>query len=293
MPHRHGPPDGVVVQRHLDALVGVLVVHVVDDVQGVDVRPGQPVHHPVERLEHLVVVEVLAVIGGVAGPTWSPLTSSRPPLIAYSSVLARLTRAPKNCICLPTAHRRHAAGDRGVVAVRRAHQVVGLVLDRRGVDRHLRAELLEALRAARRPEHRQVRLGRRAEVVQGLQEAEELFLVTSVRPSSPMPPMRLGDPGRVAGEQLVVLRGAQEAHDPQLDDEVVDQLLRLDLVSRPSAHVALEVDVEEGRGAAERHGRAVLLLDRREVREVQPLDRLAARCRPGRRCRSRTRRPSP
>ena len=30
-----------------------------------------------------------------------PLVSSTPPLMAYSSVLARLARAPKNCICLP------------------------------------------------------------------------------------------------------------------------------------------------------------------------------------------------
>ena len=37
------------------------------------------------------------------GATCSPLTSSRPPLIAYSRHLARLARAPKNCICLPTS----------------------------------------------------------------------------------------------------------------------------------------------------------------------------------------------
>ena len=38
----------------------------------------------------------------LTGAICLPLTSSRPPLIAYSRVLARLTRAPKNCICLPT-----------------------------------------------------------------------------------------------------------------------------------------------------------------------------------------------
>jgi hypothetical protein len=42
------------------------------------------------------------VIGASAGPTWSPVISSRPPFRAYSSVLGRFTRAPKNCICLPT-----------------------------------------------------------------------------------------------------------------------------------------------------------------------------------------------
>ena len=42
-------------------------------------------------------------------------------------------------------------------------------------------------------------------------------------------------------------------------------------VSRPAVEVALEVDVEEGRAAAERHRRAVLLLHRGEVAEVEPL----------------------
>ena len=52
-------------------------------------------------------------------------------------------------------------------------------------------------------------------------------------------------------------------------------------VERALVEVALEVDVEEGGGAAERHRRAVLLLGRGQVGEVQPLDRLAARWRAG------------
>ena len=43
-----------------------------------------------------------AVIGSVAGATCLPEISSRPPLIAYSNVLARFTRAPKNCMSFPT-----------------------------------------------------------------------------------------------------------------------------------------------------------------------------------------------
>ena len=55
---RHGPERRVVVQRHLDPLVGVLVVHVVDDVHGIDVDAGEPVHHLLELVEHVVEVEV-------------------------------------------------------------------------------------------------------------------------------------------------------------------------------------------------------------------------------------------
>jgi hypothetical protein len=50
-----------------------------------------------------------------------------------------------------------------------------------------------------------------------------------------MPPIGLGDPGWIAREQLVVFRRAQEADDAELDDEVVDDLLRLSSVSVPAA----------------------------------------------------------
>ena len=51
MPQASVRSDVTVVQRHLDALVGVLVVHVVDDVEGVDIGLGQPVHHLSNRVD--------------------------------------------------------------------------------------------------------------------------------------------------------------------------------------------------------------------------------------------------
>src|SRR6185369_1827547 len=85
----------------------------------------------------------------------------------------------------------------------------------------------------------------------------------------------LGNPYRITGEELVVLGRAQEAHDPPLDDEIVDDLLRLRFGQHALAQVALEVDVPERGQPARGHGRAVLLLDRREVAEVSPLHGLA------------------
>ena len=84
-----------------------------------------------------------------------------------------------------------------------------------------------------------------------------------------------GRPVRIAAEQRVVLRRAQEAHDAKLLHQLVDQLLGAGLVELALGDVALEVDVEEGRDAADRHGRAVGLLDGAEIAEIGPLHRLA------------------
>ena len=84
---------------------------------------------------------------------------------------------------------------------------------------------------------------------------------------------RFGDPGRIAGEELVVFGRPQEPDDAQLDDEIVDDFLGAFLGDDAGSEVALEIDVEKRRGTAKRHRGAVLLFYAREVAEVQPLHR--------------------
>ena len=55
---------------------------------------------------------------------------------------------------------------------------------------------------------------------------------------------------------------------------MVDQLLCLGLGQGAVIQVALDVDIQEGGHAADRHSRAVLGLDGGQVAEVQPLDSL-------------------
>ena len=57
----HRSQRSIVMQRHLNALIGILVVHVVNDVHGIDVDAGKPVHHLFELVDNIVEVEVLAL----------------------------------------------------------------------------------------------------------------------------------------------------------------------------------------------------------------------------------------
>ena len=137
--------------------------------------------------------------------------------------------------------------------------------------------------SGRRGEYQIVRFGSGAgtEVVQRLQEAEA-GLRHQRAPVVAHPADRLGDPRRIAREQLVVLGRAQEPDDAQLDDEVVDDLLGLFLGERARREIAREIDIEERGGPSERHRRAVLFLHAGEIAEVQPLhgfSRVARRAR--------------
>ena len=135
------------------------------------------------------------------------------------------------------------------------------------------AVILEGLGQMLAPQHGQVGFRRGAQIFQRVQIAEGVFghqrLAVDAHAAD-----GLGHPGGVAAEQLVVLRRAQVAHQPQLDDELVHQLLGAGLVQQAVVQITLDVDVQEGGGAAQRGGRAVVLLDAGQVAHVQGLHRL-------------------
>ena len=169
---RHRPQRRVVVQRHLDPLVGVLVVHVVDDVHGVHVHARQPVHHLVEALDHLVEVEVLPLdrLRGGADLLAAHLVAAA--VDGVEQALGQIGARAEELHLLAHQHRRHATGDRAVVAPRPPHDFVALELERAGVDGHLRREPPEAVRHPRGVPDREIGLRRRAQVVERLQHAE-------------------------------------------------------------------------------------------------------------------------
>ena len=269
----HGAHDLAVVQRHLDRLVGVAVVAVVDDVQRLDVGAHHPVEHLLVALPDLVEVQrALARDRGVQ-PGLGDLLPGDLVAAAVDRVeqrLAGVDAGAEELHLLAHPHRGDAAGDRCVVAPALTDLRVGLVLDRGGLDRDRGAELLVALGKGRVPEDGDVRLRGGAEVPQGLQQAEG-------RPGDQRAAV-LGEagvgPGRpvgVAGEDLVVVDGAQEADDPQLDHERVDDLLRLGLGEGAGGEIPLDVHVQEAREAADGHRGAVLALHRGEIGHVGPL----------------------
>ena len=81
-------------------------------------------------------------------------------------------------------------------------------------------------------------------------------------------------PYRVTGEQLVVRRDARELHHTEFHRHVIDELLRFAFRDHAVFQVALDVDVKERRDTAHGHRCAVLCLDRCQISEVQPLERL-------------------
>jgi hypothetical protein len=70
------------MQRHLEPLVCILVVHVVDNVHRVHVDTREPLHHPLESFKHVIEIEVVTFDSAEGGRDLLAAISSRPPLMA-------------------------------------------------------------------------------------------------------------------------------------------------------------------------------------------------------------------
>ena len=233
------------MQRHFDALVIVFIVHVVNTVHGVDIGPREPLHHIIELGENIVVIQHVAI----HRPGW------RRDLVAADLVaatvdgveqrLGQIGSGAEELHLLAQPHRRDAAGNSVIVAQIGAHQVIVFVLQRRGFLADLHAIPLEWVRQILRPQDGQVGLRCGAEIGEGVQKAErgagDQALAVEVHAAD-----AFGRPIRIAGKQRVIIGSAQKPHDPQLDDQLIDQFLRTALRQRRCFNVAFDICIEEG-----------------------------------------------
>ena len=119
---------------HLRLLVVVLVVHILDEVQHVDVQAGQPVQHLDVLGQHFVVVQVLAGDGRIVGAALLVVLLVHAAVDGVQQALGQVGAGAEELDLLADGLVGHAAGDAVVVAAAHlAHQVVVLVLDGAGV----------------------------------------------------------------------------------------------------------------------------------------------------------------
>ena len=253
-------------EGHLGGLIVVLVVHILDEVQDVDVEAGQPVHHHIVLFHDLVVVQVLAGDGSVGRAHLFAQLFVHTAVDGVEQALGQVGAGAEELHLL-------AAADGIVVAPDRLHHVVVLILDRGGLDRDARGVVLEGLGQGRGVQHRHVGFRRGTHVLQRVQEAEVGPGDHGAAVHTDARHFQRGPHG-VAAEQLVVAGDAGELDHAELHDQMVDQFLGLALCEDAAVQVALDVDIQEGGDAAHAHGGAVLSLNGGQIAEVQPLDGL-------------------
>ncbi len=140
-----GTADIGINEGHLGFLIVVLVVHILDQVQHVDVQAGQPVQHLDILGQDLVIVQVLAGDGGVVGAALLMALLVHAAVDGVQQALGQIGAGTEELHLLAGLGGRHAAADGVIIAPDGLHDVIVLVLDRAGVDGHLGGVLLEVL----------------------------------------------------------------------------------------------------------------------------------------------------
>ena len=151
-----------VMKSHLCSLVAVLVVHVVDDVQGVNVNVSLPFDHVDELIHYIIVIQNIAYNRTIFRTNLFLGNFVNTTVQSVQQTLSQVSTSTEELHFFTDNHGRYAASDTVVITVGNSHQVVVLILDRRSLDRHLSTVSLPVLRKSGRPQNCQVRLRRRS-----------------------------------------------------------------------------------------------------------------------------------
>ncbi len=271
-PECHRPQDVAIVECHLQAFVEVFIVHVVDAIHGMHVSASEPFHCGVELGHDLVEIEELAGYRQCLGCDLFAGYFVPAAIDRVEQRFCEVDAGAEELHLLAEPHCRDAAGDAVIITPEWPHQIVVFVLQRGRVAADLDAVALEGGRHMVRPEDRDVRLGRRPQIVKCVQHpiAALGHQSASIQIHSAD---TFGCPIGIAAEQRIVVGRTEEPNDAELLHQLVPKLLRPRLVQNTGLEVALDVNVQEGRDAPDRHCRAVGFLDCAQIGEISPLER--------------------
>lgn len=145
------------MQCHFQAFVAVFVVHIVNDIQRIDIRFCQPRDHFLEPRSYLVIIEIFG------SNRWELRRDLVAGLLIFTAVnrieqsLSQVNSRAEKLYLLANSHRGDTTGDRVIIAVLRTHQVVVVfVLNRTRLAGYLRTVLFEVFRQVFRPQNREV-----------------------------------------------------------------------------------------------------------------------------------------
>ena len=150
-------------------------MHIVNDVERVDIELRHPRTVFFERFDHFVVIENAFLEGLALGTDLNAADLVPAAVERHQEHFRQVATRAEILHLLTHAHCRNAAGDGVIVVVYRTHDVVVFVLNGIRVDRDLGAELLVSFGEIFAPENGDVRFRRRAEVIERVEDAVGVF----------------------------------------------------------------------------------------------------------------------
>ena len=136
-------------------------MHIVNQIQRIDVQSRKPIHHAVKLFRDLRVIQRTVPFNrAVFGRNLQRLSRFLvkrqfvPPAVdCVKQALCQVRPRAEELHILSDPHTAHTAGNAIIVAHLGEHQIVAFILDCGSFDRNLRAEFFEVFRQTLAPEH--------------------------------------------------------------------------------------------------------------------------------------------
>ncbi len=125
------------MKRHLDSLVCILVVHVVNNVHGIHVHAGQPIHHLFIADQHIIEVEILALDGFVCRSNLFAGELISTAIDCIQQALGEIRAGAKKLHLLANQHWRDTTRNGAIIAPCAAHDLVAFELNGTRINRYL------------------------------------------------------------------------------------------------------------------------------------------------------------
>ena len=119
----------MIVKSHLQTLVAVFVMHIVDDVQAVYINTGQPLHHIVVAIHNLIVIQILRGNRTVFRSYLLFADLIYTAVDCVQKTFGQVGTGSEELHFFSDPHGGYAAGNRIIIAVGNTHQVIIFILD--------------------------------------------------------------------------------------------------------------------------------------------------------------------
>ena len=178
-------------------------MHVLDQVEGIDIESGKPAHHTVKFVHHFIIVQIFGSNG----------TAFRPYLFLCLFIYSAVNSVKKTfCKVCPRTEKLHflsglgcgdTAADGIIISPYRAHNVVIFILDGTGLNGNIGCIVFKLFRKPGGIKHSQIRLRGRPHIFQSVKESVvgPCYHGTTVLSHAGHFQSR---PYRIAGEELIV-----------------------------------------------------------------------------------------
>mmetsp|Transcript_3111 Transcript_3111/g.4183 ORF Transcript_3111/g.4183 Transcript_3111/m.4183 type:complete len:236 (+) Transcript_3111:909-1616(+) len=235
------------MKSHLQRLIVVLVVHVVDGIHDRNVKLCQPFHAFFKSLNNIVILKRSL---RNSRKLWSNLSSRLFIATTIQSIqqeFGHVTARTKQLHLFSSYHSTNTTRNRYVITAQTGvitHQSFVFVLQTAGCARHLSAIYFEVLRQAFSvPKNGNVRFRGRSQVGQRVNNTVSSLGDKMSAPITLAASDRSSHPGGITGKNFIVSSRAQMPDETQFHYEMVNDLLRLGFSKGPSFKFKLEIYV--------------------------------------------------